>query len=412
MAGYVDIHAHLLPGIDDGPIDLAESMAMAIAAVRCGITTVVATPHLRADFPAVSAQELARRRQEVQDAIDRRGIELRVLCGAEVSLAWAIGATDADLRLASYRQNGTDLLIETPADVSTLERFVFELQLRRYRITLAHPERCRQFQRDPKPLEALTERGVLLEINAGALLLPSRSATRKLAEHLCRDGFAHAVASDAHSAGNRRPVTAFEAGLEAASALVGPERAQWLVSTAPRAIVDGKPLPPAPDVRRRRRSPRHRSDTMGEPRPAAAASASTPERRDRTRQSMLLIPLVAVAIVSFVIVRSQQGSGAALVAQQRDSRSLAPAAVERVVNAAPNPETHRAAIHTTCIPLGNGELNNPWRCVLSYRAGHRVEYEVEIFADGTYLGLNQVVLAPGPPRRSAGSIEGCCITIS
>ncbi len=84
MDGYVDIHSHILPGIDDGPSDLEGSVAMARAAADVGISTMAATPHLRSDFPDVHVEELARRGQEVRDALGREGVPVTVVSAAEV----------------------------------------------------------------------------------------------------------------------------------------------------------------------------------------------------------------------------------------------------------------------------------------------------------------------------------------
>jgi protein-tyrosine phosphatase len=253
MAGYVDIHAHLLPGIDDGPEDLAGALQMARAAAESGITTIAGTPHLRADFPHVHVGELAERSRAVQEAIDRGGIGLRIVSGAEVSIVWALDATDEELKLASFGQRGADLLVETPNEVTIIEPLLFQIRAKGYRITLAHPERSRQFQSEPERVELMSDHGVLLEVNAEALLFPRRSATRKLAERLCRRGCAHALASDGHRAASRRSVTVLAEGVRAAAALVGKERAQWMASAAPGAIVSGEPLPPAPEIKSGRR---------------------------------------------------------------------------------------------------------------------------------------------------------------
>jgi protein-tyrosine phosphatase len=257
MAGYVDIHAHILPGIDDGPEDLAGSLDMARAAADSGITTLVATPHLRADFPNVHVGELADCCQALQDAIDREQIPLRIVSGAEVSLAWALDASDEELKRASYGQRGTDLLIETPSNLTMIDRHLYTLRLRAngFRITLAHPERSQQFHSDPERLLPLSEQGVLLEVNAESLLFRRRSAIRKLAEHLCRTGQAHALASDAHRAASHRPVTGLAEAVQAAAALVGGARAEWMATAVPAAIIAGESLPEAPDIETSRRLP-------------------------------------------------------------------------------------------------------------------------------------------------------------
>jgi protein-tyrosine phosphatase len=250
LHGYVDIHSHILPGIDDGPADMDGSIAMARAAVEIGISTIAATPHLRSDFPDVHVEELAGRTESVRETLGQQGIQLTVVPGAEVALLWAVDATDERLRLATYGQRGTDLLIETPsAGIFGLDRFLFDLRARGMRVTLAHPERCADFHRNPEALRTLVTQGVLLQVNADSLVdAGRRSAIRRLAEQLCTEGLAHVVASDGHRASSWRPVTKLNQAFEALTELVGTERAKWMASHVPRAIVEGCELAAEPPV--------------------------------------------------------------------------------------------------------------------------------------------------------------------
>jgi tyrosine-protein phosphatase YwqE len=139
LTGFVDIHSHLLPGIDDGPETLDGSLAMARAAAAAGTAVLTATPHLHASFPNVHIEEVGERVQRMQAAIDEAGIELQVVPAAETSLLWAIEASDEQLRLATYGQLGADLLVETPNDVSMIEQLLYQVRARGVRVTLAHP---------------------------------------------------------------------------------------------------------------------------------------------------------------------------------------------------------------------------------------------------------------------------------
>jgi len=255
VKGYVDLHAHVLPGIDDGPPDLDESLAMLSAAAASGTTTIAATPHLRADFPDVQVDELANRCAELRAAIARAGLEIGLVCAAEVSLVWALEASDEELRLATYGQRGRDLLVETPTvNVRGLGMVLHELRVKELRITLAHPERSAEFQRDPAQLGELVSQGVLLQVNADSLLRDRRgSPVGKLARQLCAEGLAHALASDGHRSTSWRPVTGLVRGAEAAAALVGVERAQWMLQAAPAAIIAGTELPGPPAIVAHRR---------------------------------------------------------------------------------------------------------------------------------------------------------------
>jgi protein-tyrosine phosphatase len=255
MNGFVDIHAHVLPGIDDGPADLDDALTMLRAAADSGTATLVATPHLRDDFPDVHVRELAGRCAELRDRIATESLGLDLICGAEVSLVWAIDATDEDLSLASVGQLGTDLLIETPFTSTVgLETMLYGLRARGFRVTLAHPERSREFQHDRSPLVRLAEQGVLLQVNADTLVgNVKKSATARLGAELCLEGLAGVIASDGHRGHSWRPVGRLAEAVAAATELVGPDRAQWMAIDAPRAIVEGRPLPEPPAVVTRRR---------------------------------------------------------------------------------------------------------------------------------------------------------------
>jgi protein-tyrosine phosphatase len=259
LSGYVDIHAHLLPGIDDGPGDLDGALAMARAAVGAGTRMVAATPHLRADFPDVHVDELAERVGRLREALEHESIELALVGAAETSLVWALEASPEELSLATYGQHGGDLLIETPMTATTtLPELLYRVRARGFRITLAHPERSSEFSRDPGKLAELVDQGVLLQVNADALVSSRGGSTeRGLAERLCREGLAHVLASDGHRAASWRPVTSLAAGVEAASLIVGRQRAEWMAREAPAAIISGTELPEPPAVvppgRRRRR---------------------------------------------------------------------------------------------------------------------------------------------------------------
>ena len=251
MPGYVDLHAHVLPGIDDGPSDADGALAMLRAAATAGTETIAVTPHLRSDFPDVRVTELACRAQELREAGEMAGIEIRIVSGAEVSLVWALEASDEQLTLATYDQRGTDLLIETPThNVVGLESLLYQLRTKGLRVTLAHPERSVPFQRDPTRLVELARQGVLLQVNADALLTgPRRSDTHRLGRYLCVEGLAHALASDGHRASAWRAVTCLADAVAEAVRLIGPDRTRWMTQSAPAAILTGAELPNAPAPR-------------------------------------------------------------------------------------------------------------------------------------------------------------------
>jgi protein-tyrosine phosphatase len=240
----IDLHTHVLPGIDDGPDDLAGSVAVAEVAAHGGIRTLVATPHLRADHPGVRPAELAGRARELSEHLRSRGLPVEVLPGAEVDLETAMGLADAELALATLAGNGRDLLLETPYAplADDFEQRVMALAGRGFRLTLAHPERNPTVGANPEVIGALVARGVLVQLT-GRSLGGRRSST---ARTLLEQGWAHVLASDAHAI-DRRPPDLGSALRHAVEALPHARaELEWMVTEAPRAILDGRPLPERP----------------------------------------------------------------------------------------------------------------------------------------------------------------------
>jgi protein-tyrosine phosphatase len=246
----VDLHCHLLPGLDDGPASVEESVALAAELAGGGVETVVCTPHFRRDYPRVLPRNLRPLCEHLREAVGQAGIELELLPGAEVDLHRGIEATDAELKLASLGQRGTHLLVETPYSRlgSLFEEQLFELQARGYTLLLAHPERNGAFQQQPGRLEALVQRGVLVQVTATSLSRPpSKSRSGRTARALLEADLAHVISSDAHGPALAR--SALGEGLKAAREVVG-NRADWMVTDAPAAILAGEPIPPPPARRR------------------------------------------------------------------------------------------------------------------------------------------------------------------
>jgi len=237
----IDLHCHVLPGIDDGPADLTGSLEMARRHVAAGVGTVVATPHVSWDHPN-GPELIARRTTELNAALEREGLPLTVLPGAEVALTRAVEMSAQELQ-ALRLGGGPWLLLEAPmaVDAPGIEGMVGIVQSRGVRVLLAHPERCACFHGDPEMLGRLVAGGCTAQVTAGALQGFFGRTVLAAARRYVEQGLVHVVASDAHDHERRAP------GLAAAvdDAGYGPLTA-WLTDEAPRAILDGAPLPPRP----------------------------------------------------------------------------------------------------------------------------------------------------------------------
>jgi protein-tyrosine phosphatase len=248
----IDLHTHVLPDLDDGPRDSVGSVALADAAALAGTRMLVATPHLRGDHPRVVVSELAVRVEELNATLRLHGVEISVLPGAEIGLDRALALDSEQLRAATLAGNGRDLLVETPYGVLApfFEEALAELMQRGFRIILAHPERSSTLQADPPRLGRLVELGALVQVTASSLTGRRFSAHRRLAAAALRNGWVHVLASDSHGATHRPPD--LRPALRVAASVAGVP-VDFLVDAAPRAIVEGRDLPPGlPPARTRR----------------------------------------------------------------------------------------------------------------------------------------------------------------
>jgi protein-tyrosine phosphatase len=237
----IDLHCHVLPGIDDGPETIEGSVVLARAAAAAGIETLVATPHVASQYPN-DAATIARLVAEVSSRLEHDGIPVRILPGAEIAVTHLPKLNSAQLSTLGLG-GGPWLLVEPPfsAVAPGLEGILLDLLERGHRLVLAHPERCAALQRDHGVLHSLAEAGVLMSITAGSLAGRFGGEVRRHAMALVREGLIHNVTSDAHDVRRRAPGLAEE--IERAG--LGPLR-EWLTQMVPEAILGDKPIPPRP----------------------------------------------------------------------------------------------------------------------------------------------------------------------
>jgi len=251
----IDLHAHVLPGIDDGPKTLADSLDLLRAAHADGIARVAATPHVREDYPT-RPEEMERLLAEVREAARAEGIPIEVLPGGEIALTQLAELEDDDLRRFGLGGNPALLLLEFPYQgwPLALQEQAFRLAARGFTVVLAHPERSAEVQEEPTRLAPLVEAGVLVQLTAASVDGRLGRRPQQCARALLDAGLAHVLASDAHAPAVRA------AGLSAAAeALDSPELALWLTDAVPRALLAGEPLPARPARGRRTiRLPWHR----------------------------------------------------------------------------------------------------------------------------------------------------------
>lgn len=240
----IDIHCHLLPGIDDGPDSLEESLAMAEMAIADGITHVVATPHAN-DRYRFDPEVNAKRREELQG---RLGERLKIATGCDFHLSFE-NVEDARKNPAKYSLNQNRYLLVEFADFSIppwMDDTLHQLQLLGLSPIITHPERNGLLRGDPGRMLGWLKRGCYVQVTAQSLTGRFGEAAKRWSETWLDQGCVHFVASDAHSTKSRPPK--LREAYEVVATRRGEEVARALFHDNPLAAFEGRALPFVPDV--------------------------------------------------------------------------------------------------------------------------------------------------------------------
>ena len=235
----IDLHTHILPGLDDGARTPREALEIARNAVADGVTTVAATPHVRSDYPNTWRQiewALSLLRPDLTAA----GVQLDVLAGAEVALDILWEVPRGDLARLTLAQTGRYLLLEFPyrGFPMAVETAVGELGRRGVTVVLAHPERNPEVQDRPASIERLVDAGALVQVTAGSVDGRLGAAACIAAWHLLERSLVHLIATDSHGPNIR------EGGMRSAAEALGDEElARRLTVDVPAAIAAGEAVP-------------------------------------------------------------------------------------------------------------------------------------------------------------------------
>ena len=203
----IDLHCHILHGIDDGPKSPSESMQMALNFERAGYRMVAATPHMvpgTAWMP--STDRINTRVDRLNHAIRDERLKLEIVSGMEIALDPQI----PDLLDQDHLLDPRGLLLPAdrtvvPATSSGWEQVIFSILAKGYSILLAHPERCVQLAANPDLIERLIKTGVFLQVNLGSFLGQYGRTAMNTARKMAGRGWIHCLATDSHQPGGHAP---------------------------------------------------------------------------------------------------------------------------------------------------------------------------------------------------------------
>jgi protein-tyrosine phosphatase len=238
----VDIHHHLLPGLDDGALDLETSISMARLAAADGITHIICTPHASSRYafsPALIAEKLS----TLRSALAAESIPITLATGCDFHLSYD-NIKDAIANPRKYSLNAGDyLLIELPDHglSTSLEEIFYQLRLAGLILILTHPERNPTLQRDHARLAAWLREGMFVQITAGSLLGRFGETARKMSHALLTSRWVHFLATDAHNLTSRPPLLSEARDLVAAR--YGEAYAARLCTENPTAVFNGLAMP-------------------------------------------------------------------------------------------------------------------------------------------------------------------------
>jgi protein-tyrosine phosphatase len=232
----IDLHSHLLPGIDDGAANLLVSLAMARMAVAGGVTVQACTPHIMPGVYDNTGPQIRRAVAALQEELDQEGIPLKLVVGADVHIAPDMIARLKSGHLLSLADSRY-LLVEPPHHVAParLDEMLFAMMVAGYQPILTHPERLGWVRPRYDLIKQLVDHGVWMQITASSLIGAFGREPKYWAERMLGEGLVHIMASDSHDA-RRRPPNLIK-GFERAVASIGEREATHLVTTRPMNIL-------------------------------------------------------------------------------------------------------------------------------------------------------------------------------
>ncbi|WP_313469519.1 CpsB/CapC family capsule biosynthesis tyrosine phosphatase [Carnobacterium sp.] len=201
----IDLHCHILPGIDDGAKDIEDSIDMARAAVAEGITHILATPHYKNGHWDNEKKDILLLVDELQAELDARDIPLTIFPGQEVRINGELFEDLEEDKIQFIDEGNQYVLIEfpTPSIPAYTESLFFELQKEGVTPIIVHPERNRAVLKDPNVLLPFVEKGALAQLTAASYTGGFGKAIQKVSKQLVEANLVHFIASDAHNISSR-----------------------------------------------------------------------------------------------------------------------------------------------------------------------------------------------------------------
>lgn len=201
----IDIHCHILPGIDDGAQTINDSIEMAKQAVQEGITSIIATPHHKNGSYENTKRTILKKVEELNRALQMESVPLQVLAGQEPRIYGEILEDYRQGEIETLNAGGKYLFIELPSGhvPRYTEQLLYDIQLNALTPIIVHPERNSELIQNPDILYQLVKKGALTQVTAGSVAGYFGKSVKKFSMQLIEANLTHFIASDAHNVSSR-----------------------------------------------------------------------------------------------------------------------------------------------------------------------------------------------------------------
>jgi Capsular polysaccharide biosynthesis protein len=236
----IDIHSHILPGLDDGAKNIEETLEMVTQLQAAGFHTLIATPHVMEGRDYLTPREIIEVTEQVRQQLDEAGILVKILPGAENYIFPNMAKWACEGKLLTLGNCGKYLLLELPMmEIPRYtEQVFFDLQVKGFTPVLAHPERNRALTDEPERLVDWARKGILFQLNIKSISGKYGSKAQQLAELMLRSDFIHFLGSDVHSVS--RNESTYQEAHEEVRGIIGENKFQELAEGNALDVLEGR----------------------------------------------------------------------------------------------------------------------------------------------------------------------------
>lgn len=198
----IDIHTHLIPGVDDGSKSIEDTLEIFKEAEKAGFTDIILTSHYLIDYYETKPEELIPWKDKLQEMLENEGIKIKLHSGMEVYISQELNTLMKENKILTLA-NSKYLLVELPMSTSVkyLDYIIYFLESIGMKLVLAHPERYKDVQKNHKLVEDYIEKGCLIQCNYGSVLGQYGNDAKKAIKYLLKKDLVHFMATDCHRKG-------------------------------------------------------------------------------------------------------------------------------------------------------------------------------------------------------------------